>query len=84
MNIVCSGCNFSNPYTYFSRSVGYYNVNVKLAGISAELDSKYELKGHGTNHGFSFILIFPIVYYPQSPPRIFGTSDELLFPRLLV
>ena len=31
MNIVCSGCNFSNPYTHFSRSVGYYNVNVKLA-----------------------------------------------------
>ena len=36
MNIVCSDCNFSNPYTYFSRCVGYYNVNVKLAGISAE------------------------------------------------
>ena len=36
MNIVCSDCNFSNPYTYFSLSVGYYNVNVKLAGISAE------------------------------------------------
>ena len=25
-----------------------------------------------------------IVYYPQYPPRIFDTSDELLFPRLLV
>lgn len=36
MNIVCSDCNFSNPYTYFSRSVGYYHVNVKLAGVSAE------------------------------------------------
>ena len=24
MNIVCSDCNFSNPYTYFSRSVGYF------------------------------------------------------------
>ena len=45
MNIVCSDCNFSNPYTYFSRSVGYYNVNVKLAGISAEKDSKLEDSG---------------------------------------
>ena len=84
MNIVCSDCNFSNPYTYFSRSVGYYHVNVKLAGVSAEYECKYELKGHGTNHGFSFILISPIVYDPQSPPRIFGISDKLLFPRLLV
>ena len=33
---------------------------------------------------FLFPQYFPIVYYPQSPPRIFGTSDELLFPRLLV
>ena len=35
MNIVCSGCNFSNPYTCFSRFVGYYNVNVKLAGTGS-------------------------------------------------
>ena len=33
---------------------------------------------------FLFPQYSPIVYYPQSPPRIFGTSDELLFPRLLV
>ena len=39
MNIVCSDCNFSNPYTYFSRSVGYYNVNVKLAGISIAINN---------------------------------------------
>ena len=47
MNIVCSGCNFSNPYTYFSRSVGYYHVNVKLDMdemdiTSAESKATYE------------------------------------------
>ena len=29
---------------------------------------------------FFFSKIPSIVYYPQSPPRIFSTSDELLFP----
>ena len=36
---MCSDCNFSNPYTYFSRSIGYYNVNVKLAGISIVINN---------------------------------------------
>ena len=43
------------------------------------------LKGHGSQ-AMAFLLpqYSPIVNYPQSPPRIFGTSDELLFLRLLV
>ena len=36
---MCSDCNFSNQYTYFSRSIGYYNVNVKLAGISIVINN---------------------------------------------
>ena len=39
MNIVCSDCNFSNPYTHSSRSVGYSDVNVKLAGISIVINN---------------------------------------------
>ena len=41
MNIVCSGCNFSNPYTHFSRSVGYYNVRA--------FDARACLKNHSRN-----------------------------------
>ena len=37
MNIVCSGCNFSNPYTHFSRSVGYYNVRAFDAGMNGHI-----------------------------------------------
>ena len=44
MNIVCSGCNFSNPYTCFSRFVGYYNVNVKLAGTGSLYTDKSRMK----------------------------------------
>ena len=33
---------------------------------------------------FFFSRMLSIVYYPKSPPRIFGISDELLFLRLLV
>ena len=44
------------------------------------------LKGHGTSHGFSFTPFPYIFYYPQSPPRIFGTSAEKwnseLMPRI--
>ena len=42
------------------------------------------LKGHGTSHGFSFAPISLYCLLSQSPLRIFGTSAELLFPRLLV
>ena len=44
MNIVCSGCNFSNPYTCFSRFVGYYNVNVKLAGTGSLYTDKSRIR----------------------------------------
>ena len=37
MNIVFSVCNFSNPYTHFSRSVGYYNVRAFDAGMNGHI-----------------------------------------------
>ena len=52
MNIVCSGCNFSNPYTCFSRFVGYYNVNVKLAGTGSLYTDKSRIMKYNTERGF--------------------------------
>ena len=52
MNIVCSGCNFSNPYTCFSRFVGYYNVNVKLAGTGSLYTDKSSIMKYKTERGF--------------------------------
>ena len=50
------------------------------------MEIKYVLlKGHGSQAMTFLLLRYPhIVNYPQSPPLFFGTSDELLFPRLLV
>ena len=52
MNIVCSGCNFSNPYICFSRFVEYYNVHVKLAGTGSLYTDKSRIMKYKTERGF--------------------------------
>ena len=47
MNIVCSGCNFSNPYAHFSRSVGYYNVRAFDAGMNGHIAKPIDIEKLG-------------------------------------
>ena len=47
MNIVCSGCNFSSPYTHFSRSVGYYNVRAFDAGMNGHIAKPIDIEKLG-------------------------------------
>ena len=57
MNIVCSGCNFSNPYLCFSRFVGYYNVNVKLAGTGSLYTDKSRIMKYKTAVSYTHLTL---------------------------
>ena len=81
MNIVCSGCNFSNPYTHFSRSVGYYNVNVKFKEMITEaikaLKSDTEWAEQG-NYYLALTFLFDMVDTELSSEFNIAIGNQML------